>query len=149
VYHCARNYLTFAANSIPVGGGDEKDSENAILYSRLSGLIVCSCSAVEKAECQKVEIKRELQSFLMQAEAVINKSPQELIESLHAICEGLQELIQSPPLAANCGETGKMDIDEECKTSLAVRLGVHITVWEFVLPITPSLPAVFGVSNVE
>ncbi len=71
------------------------------------------------------------------------------IESLHAICEGLQELIQSPPLAANCGETGKMDIDEECKTSLAVRLGVHITVWEFVLPITPSLPAVFGVSNVE
>ncbi|KAH8931516.1 hypothetical protein BDL97_19G025700 [Sphagnum fallax] len=105
------------------------------------------CSAVEKAECQKVEIKRELQSFLMQAEAVINKSPQELIESLHAICEGLQELIQSPPLAANCGETGKMDIDEECKTSLAVRLGVHITVWEFVLPITPSLPAVFGISE--
>jgi hypothetical protein len=79
VYHCARNYLTFAANSIPVGGGDAKDSEPAILYSRLSGLIVCSCSAVEKAECQKVEIKRELQSFLMQAEAVINKSPQELV----------------------------------------------------------------------
>jgi hypothetical protein len=40
VYHCARNYLTFAANSIPVGGGDAKDSEPAILYSRLSGLIV-------------------------------------------------------------------------------------------------------------
>lgn len=67
-------------------------------------------------------------------------------EALHAICEGLHQVLQSPLLAASCGEIKKMEIDEECEASTCVRVQFSITVWDFVLPITPSLPAVFGVS---
>lgn len=43
-------------------------------------------------------------------------------------------------------EHGSMDIDEDTAFSLALRVKVSVTVWDFTLPITPSLPAVFGVS---
>jgi hypothetical protein len=39
-----------------------------------------------------------------------------------------------------------MDIDEDNQLSFSVRVKLTVTVWDFILPITPSLPAVFGVS---
>jgi hypothetical protein len=41
--------------------------------------------AVEKVECEKLEIKKGLQSFLAQAEAVGSKSTQELVCLLHLL----------------------------------------------------------------
>lgn len=38
-------------------------------------------------------------------------------------------------------------MDEDAISSLSLRVKLNITVWEFVLPETPSLPAVFGVSS--
>lgn len=39
-------------------------------------------------------------------------------------------------------------MEEDAISSLSVRVKIHMTVWDFILPETPSLPAVFGVSCV-
>lgn len=68
---------------------------------------------------------------------------------MQAITEELRHLMQSTLLTANRGEQGKMDIDEEYNTTLAVRLKFSLTVWDYVIPVTPTLPAVFGVSFID
>lgn len=68
-------------------------------------------------------------------------------EVLHFICEGLHQVLQSPLLSASCGDFGKMEIDEESQSPPYIRVQFSITIWDFILPITPSLPAVFGVSS--
>lgn len=37
-------------------------------------------------------------------------------------------------------------MEEDALTNLSVCLKLSVTVWDFILPRTPSLPAVFGVS---
>lgn len=37
-------------------------------------------------------------------------------------------------------------MDEDALTTISIHVKINITVWEFTLPRTPSLPAVFGVS---
>lgn len=51
----------------------------------------------------------------------------------------------SPSFSEFC--PGYSDVmEEDVVTNLSVRLKLCVTVWEFTLPLTPSLPAVFGVS---
>ena len=38
-------------------------------------------------------------------------------------------------------------MEEDVVTNLSVRFKLCVTVWEFTLPLTPSLPAVLGVSS--
>lgn len=37
-------------------------------------------------------------------------------------------------------------MEEDVISNLSVRVKINVTVWDFILPETPSLPAVFGVS---
>lgn len=37
-------------------------------------------------------------------------------------------------------------MEEDAISSLSIRLKISLTVWDFVLPATPSVPAVIGVS---
>lgn len=38
-------------------------------------------------------------------------------------------------------------MEEDAVSNLAVRIKLRLTVWEFIIPVTPSLPAVIGVSD--
>jgi hypothetical protein len=67
------------------------------------------------------------------------------LEGLRAITAGLKRLLQAPLLSAS-SENGSMDMDGDSQEASAIRVKLSITVWDFVLPVTPSLPAVFGVS---
>jgi len=52
------------------------------------------------------------------------------------------------PAPQDCQENngfGDM-MDEDVMNNVSVRLKLSLTVWDFTLPVTPSLPAVFGVS---
>ena len=52
------------------------------------------------------------------------------------------------PALQDCQESngfGDM-MDEDVMNNVSVRLKLSLTVWDFTLPATPSLPAVFGVS---
>lgn len=51
------------------------------------------------------------------------------------------------PLFSEFSENGQVDMmEEDAMSNLSIHLKISLTVWDFVLPVTPSLPAVFGVS---
>lgn len=39
-------------------------------------------------------------------------------------------------------------MDEDVHTNISIQLKLSVTVWDFTIPQTPSLPAVFGVSYI-
>ncbi|XP_024529573.1 uncharacterized protein LOC9655857 [Selaginella moellendorffii] len=84
--------------------------------------------------------KLELRKMVENVAAKMDDTRQNPMELLEEVRQDLQHLLDHPALAHN----GKMEIDEE---SLSLKLKISITVWDFVLPVTPTLPAVFGVSE--
>lgn len=96
---------------------------------------------------EREDMRNLLQNLLDRVDALEGKSPQEMMEGIPVVKAGLQQLQESPLLLSGQVENGKMDIDEDIITSLSVRVKLSVTVWDFILPITPSLPAVFGVSE--
>jgi hypothetical protein len=92
---------------------------------------------------ERGELRKELQQLLARTDISKGNAPEEI----QALYEGLQQILQSSLLTATQGENKKMDIDEDFDSSLAVQVKVGLTVWDFVLPETPSLPAVFGISE--
>ena len=60
----------------------------------------------------------------------------------------LRRILLSPSFSEFFSDNGPVDVmDEDAISSLSLRMKLNLTVWEFVLPETPSLPAVFGVSS--
>ncbi|KAL2642237.1 hypothetical protein R1flu_009824 [Riccia fluitans] len=99
----------------------------------------------EVHENDKIEIKKELEEILSRARSRENAPLQQ--EGIKATAEELEQLIQSNLFNSNRAEQGTMEIDDEYNASLAVRLKYSLTVWDYVLPLTPTLPAVIGVSE--
>lgn len=52
----------------------------------------------------------------------------------------------SPSFSDFSIDNGPMDMEEDAISNFSIRLKLSLTVWDFVLPETPSLPAVIGVS---
>jgi hypothetical protein len=52
------------------------------------------------------------------------------------------------PTFQNCQESNGLGdmMDEDVMNNVSVRLKLSLTVWDFTLPVTPSISAVFGVS---
>lgn len=60
----------------------------------------------------------------------------------------LRSVLLSPSFSDFFSDNGPLDMmDEDAISNLSVRLKLSLTVWEFVLPVTPSIPAVIGVSS--
>jgi len=55
------------------------------LKSQVFPVLLYRSVAAEKVECEKLEIKKSLQSFLAQAEAVGTEPTQELVRLLHLL----------------------------------------------------------------
>lgn len=59
----------------------------------------------------------------------------------------LKRVILSPSFSEFYSENGSIDVmDEDAFSNLSVRVKIMLTVWDFTIPATPSLPAVIGVS---
>lgn len=60
----------------------------------------------------------------------------------------LRRILLSPSFSEFFSDNGSVDVmEEDAISSLSLRVKLNLTVWEFVLPETPSLPAVIGVSS--
>lgn len=60
----------------------------------------------------------------------------------------LRRVLFSPLFSEFFSDNGPIDMmDEDAISNLSVRVKLSLTVWDFILPATPSLPAVFGVSS--
>jgi hypothetical protein len=66
---------------------------------------------------------------------------------VNSACGVLRRLLQSATFSEFSLDNGSGDMmDEDILTNISIHLKLSVTVWDFVLPATPSLPAVFGVS---
>ncbi|PON40468.1 hypothetical protein PanWU01x14_297100 [Parasponia andersonii] len=94
----------------------------------------------------KYKLYRELQSCLEIIGPVDDRSSGEVVERVKSASASLRRVLLSP-LFSEFSDNGPVDLmDEDAISNLSMRVKINLTVWDFVLPTTPSLPAVFGVS---
>lgn len=59
----------------------------------------------------------------------------------------LRKVLEMPSFSDLYLDNGSGDMmEEDAISNFSIRVKMSLTVWDFVLPVTPSLPAVIGVS---
>ncbi|KAK9989442.1 hypothetical protein SO802_029681 [Lithocarpus litseifolius] len=70
------------------------------------------------------------------------------VERVKSASTSLRRALLSPSFSEFFSDNGPVDImDEDAISNLSIRVKLHLTVWDFILPVTLSLPAVFGISD--
>ncbi|KAL0017212.1 hypothetical protein SO802_004281 [Lithocarpus litseifolius] len=99
-------------------------------------------------KAEKHQLYSELRSCLDIVEPIDGKPLEELVERVKSASTSLRRVLLSPSFSEFFSDNGPVDImDEDAISNLSVRVKLHLTVWDFILPVTPSLPAVFGISD--
>ncbi|PWZ33890.1 Guanine deaminase [Zea mays] len=94
---------------------------------------------------EKCRLFRKLRSCLDLTGPRDYSSPEEMVQRLTSTSTVLRRVLDNPALQ-DCQENngfGDM-MDEDVINNISVRLKLSLTVWDFTLPVTPSLPVVFG-----
>lgn len=106
-----------------------------------------SPTCIGKAE--KHQLFRELRNCLEFMEPVDQNSMNEVVDRVKSATSNLRRVLLSPSfsefLSDSDGAADLMDEDGISHRSICVK--ISLTVWDFVLPATPSLPAVIGISD--
>ncbi|MQL82758.1 hypothetical protein Taro_015249, partial [Colocasia esculenta] len=99
-----------------------------------------------QAKNEKYELYQELKTCLDMVEPLDDRPLEVVVERVRSATSTLRRVLMSPTF--NEFSLGSGDVmDEDTVTNLSVSLKFCVTVWDFTLPLTPSLPAVFGVSE--
>ncbi|CAA6667433.1 unnamed protein product [Spirodela intermedia] len=95
---------------------------------------------------EKSQLYQELKNCLEIVDPIDGSPFEEMVERVKSATSTLRRVLMSPSFSEF--SPGYSDVmEEDVVTNLSVRLKLCVTVWEFTLPLTPSLPAVFGVSE--
>ncbi|EXB62302.1 hypothetical protein L484_022190 [Morus notabilis] len=101
-------------------------------------------SQIHSNKADKYKLYRELQNCLETVGPVNDKPLDEVVERVKSATTSLRRVLLSP-LFSEFSDNGPVDMmDEDAISNLPIRVKINLTVWDFVLPSTPSLPAVFG-----
>lgn len=96
----------------------------------------------------KHQVYKELRNCLDAVEPMNGISLEELSEKVKSATTSLRRILLSPTFIECSPENGQVDLmEEDGLSNRAVRVKLNVSVWEFSLPVTPSLPAVFGISE--
>ncbi|GAB4852080.1 hypothetical protein Ancab_016270 [Ancistrocladus abbreviatus] len=97
---------------------------------------------------EKHELYKELRNCLNIMEPVDQKPMDEVVERVKSASSNLRNVLQSRSFLEFFSDNGPVDMMVEYATSTqSVHVKLTVTVWDFTLPATPSLPAVFGISD--
>ncbi|KAK8465329.1 hypothetical protein PHAVU_009G056900 [Phaseolus vulgaris] len=100
------------------------------------------------SKVEKHQLYRDLKGCLDVIEPIDGKPLEEVVERVKSATTSLRRILVSPSFSEFISDNGPVDImDEDAISNLSLRVKLNLTVWEFVLPETPSLPAVFGISD--
>ncbi|MCO5557068.1 hypothetical protein L7F22_010624 [Adiantum nelumboides] len=116
-----------------------------IIINAMKGDAICLQSNASTAD--KEDIRSAFQDVLSKVNALEQKSLSEMTGGIQGVRAGLEQLQELCVASSGQFGNGNMDIDEDTFLYPALRVKLSVTVWDFVLPITPSLPAVFGISE--
>ncbi|XP_038704160.1 uncharacterized protein LOC120000258 isoform X1 [Tripterygium wilfordii] len=99
-------------------------------------------------KAEKHQVYKELGNCLDILGFIDGKPLDRVVERVTSATTSLRRVLQSPLFGEFFSDNGPVDMmDEDAISNLSVRVKLNITVWDFILPITPSLPAVFGISD--
>ncbi|KAL0314720.1 UNVERIFIED_CONTAM: hypothetical protein Sangu_2316400 [Sesamum angustifolium] len=94
------------------------------------------------------QLYQELKSCLDVVEPIDGKSLDEVVERVKSASISLRRVLQSPSFSDVYLDNGSVDLmEEDAISNLSVRVKISLTVWDFILPATPSVPAVIGLST--
>ncbi|KAI9113188.1 hypothetical protein K1719_015713 [Acacia pycnantha] len=97
---------------------------------------------------EKHQLFEELKGCLSIVEPIDGKPLDEVVQRVKSATTSLRRILLSPLFSEFFSDNGSVDMmDEDAISSLSVRVKLNLTVWDFTLPATPSLPAVFGISD--
>ncbi|XWS14600.1 hypothetical protein CRYUN_Cryun35bG0023500 [Craigia yunnanensis] len=120
--------------------------EGEIIINATKADAESSSQCLVKAE--KHQLFTELHNCLDAVEAIDGKSLDEVVERVKSATTSLRRVLLSPSFAEFFSDNGPVDMmDEDAISNLSVRFKLSLTVWDFIIPTTPSLPAVFGISD--
>lgn len=99
-------------------------------------------------KAEKQQLYRVLRTCLEDIETIDSKPVEEMVERVKSATSSLRTLLQSPGFADCFSDNCPVDLmEEDAISNLSLRLKISLTVWDFVIPETPSLPAVIGISD--
>ncbi|XP_054797885.1 uncharacterized protein LOC129302962 [Prosopis cineraria] len=99
-------------------------------------------------KAEKHQLFEELKGCLDIIEPIDGKPLDEMVQRVKSATASLRRILLSPLFSEFFSDNGSVDMmDEDAISSLSVRVKLNLTVWDFILPATPSLPAVFGISD--
>ncbi|CAI9116714.1 OLC1v1017940C1 [Oldenlandia corymbosa var. corymbosa] len=100
------------------------------------------------SKAEKHKLYGQLRNCLEIVEPLDGKPIDEMVERVNSASSYLRMVLMSPSFSDCNSDTAPLDMmEEDAISNLSVRLKISLTVWDFVLPETPSLPAVIGVSD--
>ncbi|XP_051123591.1 uncharacterized protein LOC127246339 isoform X2 [Andrographis paniculata] len=128
-------------NTQPPG---QYEGEVTIMATKADTGSVAQC--VGKAE--RNELYKELRSCLDTIDPIDGKPLDEVVERVKSASSSLRRMLLSPSFADLHLDNGSVHaMDEDAISNLSIRVKLNLTVWDFILPATPSLPAVIGISD--
>ncbi|XBJ00208.1 hypothetical protein VPH35_020148 [Triticum aestivum] len=97
---------------------------------------------------ERYQLYKELKTCLGITESRDHSPSEEMILRLSSTSTTLRRMLVLPAFQ-DCHENNGLGdmMDEDVMNNVAVRVKLSLTVWDFTLPLTPSLPAVFGISE--
>lgn len=118
--------------------------EGEVFISAVKAESTAPCPS--KSDRQK--LYGELRNCLDTMELTDERPLNEVVERVKSATSNLRRVLVSPSFSEFFSDNGPIDMmDEDAISSRSVRVKLSLTVWDFTLPSTPSLPAVFGVSD--
>ncbi|XP_021896439.1 uncharacterized protein LOC110813556 isoform X1 [Carica papaya] len=120
--------------------------EGEFIVTAMKAVGESSAQCYGKAEKHQMYV--ELKNCLEMLEPIEGKPVDEVVERVKSATATLRGVLQTPSLSEFFSDNGPIDMmDEDIVSNLSVRVKLRLTVWDFILPATPSLPAVFGISD--
>ncbi|GAB2219015.1 hypothetical protein Droror1_Dr00006640 [Drosera rotundifolia] len=107
-------------------------------------------TALCMAKAEKQQLFEELRNCLDIMEPVDQKPVEEVVQRVRSATLNLRQALLSPFFSEFLSDNGPVDLmdeDEDAISNRSVHVKLNVTVWDFTLPLTPSLPAVFGISD--
>ncbi|KAL1309480.1 uncharacterized protein LOC107610139 [Arachis ipaensis] len=120
--------------------------EGEVIITALKADAESSGQSLSKAE--KHQLYKELKDCLEMVDPIDGKPLDEVVGRMKSATTTLRRILLSPSFSEFTSDNGAIDkMEEDAISNLSIRVKLNLTVWEFVLPETPSLPAVFGISD--
>lgn len=100
------------------------------------------------SKAERNQLYQELKSCLDFVEPIDGKPLDEVVERVKSASSSLRKVLRLPSFSDLHLDNGSVDMmDEDAISNLSIRVKLSLTVWDFMLPVTPSLPAVIGISD--